>query len=34
VRLTVYSENESDKGDTRLVDQKLLEQITRDFMSL
>jgi hypothetical protein len=34
VRLTVYSENESDKGDTRLVDQKVLEQITRDFAPL
>jgi len=34
VRLTVYSENESDKGDTRVVDQAVLEQITRDFMSL
>jgi S1-C subfamily serine protease len=34
VRLTVYSENEPDKGDTRVVDQKVLEQITRDFMSL
>ena len=31
VRLTVYSENEPDKGDARVVDQKLLEQITRDF---
>jgi S1-C subfamily serine protease len=34
VRLTVYSENESDKGDTRVVDQKVLEQITRDFAPL
>jgi hypothetical protein len=34
VRLTVYSESEPDKGDTRVVDQKVLEQITRDFMSL
>jgi trypsin-like peptidase len=34
VRLTVYSENQPDKGDTRVVDQKVLEQITRDFMSL
>jgi hypothetical protein len=31
VRLTVYSESESDKGDTRVVDQKVLEQVTRDF---
>jgi hypothetical protein len=31
VRLTVYSENEPDKGDARVVDQKVLEQITRDF---
>ena len=34
VRLTVYSESEPDKGDTRVVDQKVLDQITRDFMSL
>jgi len=34
VRLTVYSESEPDKGDTRVVDQRVLEQITRDFMSL
>src|SRR5258705_1966423 len=34
VRLTVYSENEPDKGDTRVVDQKVLEQITRDFAPL
>jgi hypothetical protein len=34
VRLTVYSENEPDKGDARVVDQKLLEQITRDFAPL
>jgi len=34
VRLTVYSESETDKGDTRVVDQRVLEQITRDFMSL
>jgi hypothetical protein len=34
VRLTVYSESETDKGDTRVVDQKVLDQITRDFMSL
>ena len=34
VRLTVYSENKSDKGDTRVVDQKVLEQITRDFAPL
>ncbi len=34
VRLTVYSENEPDKGDTRVVDQKVLQQITRDFAPL
>ena len=34
VRLTVYAENAPDKGDSRIVDQKVLEQITRDFTSL
>jgi len=34
VKLTVYSEKEPDKGDTRVVDQKLREQITRDFAPL
>ena len=34
VRLTVYSENEPVKGDTRVLDRKVLEQITRDFTSL
>jgi hypothetical protein len=34
VKLTVYSENEPDKGDARVVDQKVLQQITRDFASL
>jgi S1-C subfamily serine protease len=34
VRLTVYSENEPDKGDTRVVDQNVLQQITRDFAPL
>lgn len=34
VRLTVYSENEPDKGDARVVDQKVLEQITQDFAPL
>jgi S1-C subfamily serine protease len=34
VTLTVYSENEPDKGDARVVDQKVLQQITRDFASL
>ena len=34
VRLTVYSENEPDTGDTRVIDQKVLEQITRDFAPL
>jgi hypothetical protein len=31
IKLTVYSENEPDKGDTRVVDPKVLEQIRRDF---
>jgi trypsin-like peptidase len=31
VKLTVYSEKEPEKGDTRVVDQKVLQQITRDF---
>jgi len=34
VRLTIYSESEPAKGDSRVVDQKVLEQITRDFTSL
>ena len=34
VRLTVYSENEPDKGDARVVDQTVLQQITRDFAAL
>jgi hypothetical protein len=34
VKLTVYSENEPDKGDTRVVDQKVLQQIRRDFAPL
>ena len=34
VKLTVYSENEPDKGDTRVIDPKVLEQITRDFAAL
>jgi S1-C subfamily serine protease len=34
VKLTVYSENEPDKGDTRVVDQKVLQQIARDFAAL
>jgi len=34
VKLTVYSTREADKGDTRVVDQKVVEQITRDFTSL
>ena len=34
VKLTVYSESEPDRGDTRVVDQKLLQQITRDFAQL
>jgi hypothetical protein len=34
VKLTVYSEAEPDKGDTRVVDPKVLQQITRDFAPL
>jgi hypothetical protein len=34
VRLTVYSEREPDKGDTRVVDPKVLQQIARDFIPL
>ena len=34
VRLTVYSENEPDKGDTRAVDPKVLQQIAGDFAAL
>ena len=34
VTLTVYSEDNPDKGDTRVVDPKVLEQITRDFAAL
>ena len=34
VTLTVYPENEPDKGDTRVVDPTLLQQITRDFEPL
>ena len=34
VKLTVYSEHEPDKGDARVVDQKVLQQITRDFAPL
>ena len=34
VKLTVYSENEPDKGDSRVVDEKVLQQITRDFAPL
>jgi len=34
VKLTVYSEKEPDAGDTRVVDQKVLDQITRDFAGL
>jgi hypothetical protein len=34
VRLTVYSENEPQKGDTRVVDEKVLQQITRDVAPL
>jgi Trypsin-like peptidase domain len=34
VKLTVYSENEPDRGDARVVDQKVLQQIARDFAPL
>jgi hypothetical protein len=34
VKLTVYSENDPQKGDTRVVDEKVLQQITRDFAPL
>lgn len=34
VMLTVYSENDPDKGDSRVVDPKVLQQITRDFAPL
>ncbi|HKE88593.1 MAG TPA: serine protease, partial [Vicinamibacterales bacterium] len=34
VKLTVYSEGEPDKGDARVVDQKVMEQVVRDFASL
>ena len=34
VKLTVYSVKEPDKGDTRVVDQRVLQQITRDFAPL
>jgi hypothetical protein len=34
VKLTVYSENEPDKGDTRVVDPKILQQIAEDVAPL
>jgi hypothetical protein len=34
VTLTVYSEKEPEKGDPRVVDQKVLQQIARDFAAL
>jgi hypothetical protein len=34
VKLTLYSEDTPEKGDTRVVDQKVVEQIARDFASL
>ena len=34
VKLTVYSEKEPDKGDTRVVDPAVLQQVTRDFAPL
>ena len=34
VKLTIYSEKEPDKGDTRVVDPAVLQQVTRDFAPL
>jgi hypothetical protein len=34
VKLTVYSEKAPDVGDNRVVDQKVVQQIARDFTSL
>jgi hypothetical protein len=34
VKLTVHSENDPQKGDTRAVDEKVLQQIARDFAPL
>jgi hypothetical protein len=34
VTLTLYSEKEPDKGDTRAVDRKVLQQIAQDFAPL
>src|ERR1041384_7994508 len=34
VKLTIYSEGEPDKADTRVVDPKVLQQITQDFAPL
>jgi hypothetical protein len=34
VKLTVYAENAPDKGDTRVVDPQVLQQIARDFAPL
>ena len=34
VKVTVYSEKEPDKGDTRVVDPAVLQQVARDFESL
>jgi hypothetical protein len=34
VKLTVHSENEPQKGDTRVVDEKVVQQIARDFAPL
>ena len=34
VKLTVFAEDEPDKGDTRIVDPKVLQQIVQDFASL
>jgi hypothetical protein len=34
VKLSIYSEGEPDKSDTRIVDPKVLQQITQDFAPL
>jgi len=34
LKLTIHSENDPQKGDTRLVDDKVLQQIARDFAPL
>ena len=34
VKLTVYSEQQPERGDTRVVDEKIVQQIARDFTTL